>query len=408
MLDIKWIKENPKEFDRNMLLRRESHKSSELISLYEKWKTEVSKIQSMRQNLKQESAEFQGKVDLQKEQAKENIKNIKLNIKESEQIEKEFKKSLDEALLTVPNVLDSEVPEGDSESDNITIRGFGDKIELQKTHDEILSGSLSWHEANMSGSRFVVSSDKLATLERKLANWMMDFNVKNGYKEFSLPYLVLEKALFNSGQLPKFRDDLFRCDDKFLIPTGEVPLVNLGEGKFFLENELPYKVTSLTPCFRKEAGSAGKDTKGMIRLHQFHKAEIVAFCTEKNSDQIQNEMIANVEKILQKLGLSYRLVAICAGDIGFTASKQYDIEVWFAGAKKYREVSSCSNCKTFQSMRMKCKYIDKETKDKKFVHTLNCSSIAVGRILAALLEQYQEKGNAIEISNYILDKLLHI
>ena len=255
----------------------------------------------------------------------------------------------------------------------------------------------------ISGSRFVVLSHSLARMERALASFMLDLHVnQNGFIECSPPLLVRNKSLFGTGQLPKFEDDLFKTtDDFYLIPTAEVPLTNLFCDMLLDEDNLPLRYAAATPCFRSEAGSAGQDTRGMIRQHQFYKVEMVAITKPKDSDAEHDRMIACAEEILKLLDLPYRIVNLCVGDLGFSSRKTYDIEVWLAGQKRFREISSISNCGEFQAIRMKCRYRVAEGKSNKYVHTLNGSGLAVGRTLVAIMERYQQENGTIVVPDVL-------
>ena len=251
----------------------------------------------------------------------------------------------------------------------------------------------------LSGSRFVVLSGALARLERALASFMLDVQtIEYGYTEVSPPVLVKDKALYGTGQLPKFADDLFKTtEDLWLIPTAEVPLTNLVANEILAEGELPIRVTALTPCFRSEAGAAGKDTRGMLRQHQFNKVELVSICHPQNSLEEHERMLGAAEQILKRLGLAYRVVVLCTGDIGFSAQKTYDLEVWLPGQNTYREISSCSNCGEFQARRMKARFRSDKEKGTQLVHTLNGSGLAVGRCLIAVMENYQNEDGSITV-----------
>lgn len=298
--------------------------------------------------------------------------------------------------LSMPNIFDEIVPEGSSEEDNIVVKEWGTKPNIVNplSHDELLSkeGTLESERAvKVSGSRFVVLRDKAATLERYLTNFMLEEHTKRGYEEFSLPILVKEESMLNSGQLPKFSEDAYKTTDgMYIIPTAEVALVNLYSKELFDSQELPKKLMAHTSCFRKESGSYGKDTKGLIRLHQFFKVELFKIVSSEDSNKELKELVLDAENILQKLGLAYRVVLKCKGDTGFTASITYDLEVWMPSQNRYREISSCSNTLSFQSKRASIKF--KKDNKKEYVHLINGSGLAIGRTLAALIENNQQDG----------------
>lgn len=300
------------------------------------------------------------------------------------------RKIFNELLYFVPNWLLDEVPEGRDASENIVIyTSHLPKKDSSEHHEDIASALGLWarkEATDMSRSRFIVLKDKLAKLERALAQFALNYLTKHGFSEMSVPYLVNKDAMFNTGQLPKFAEQFFESDEFCLIPTGEVPLVNYFTGKNLAE--LPVRMTACTPCFRKEAGSLGKDTKGLIRLHQFTKVEMVCITREDESQRVHQELLEHIKAMLELLGLHYRVVKLCSGDMGFTAGLQFDVEVWMPNQQAYVEVASCSNCLDFQARRMKTTYVDAETKQRKFVHTLNATALACGRITAAILENY--------------------
>jgi seryl-tRNA synthetase len=310
----------------------------------------------------------------------------------------------DDALAVLPNLPSADVPDGADENDNVEISRWGTPrtIENAKEHFELgeALGMMDFATAaKMSGSRFVILRSKLARLERALAQFMIDTQTEeHGYTEVSPPVLVRDTALYGTGQLPKFAEDLFRTSsDHYLIPTAEVVLTNLVADSIVDPAELPMRVTAWTPCFRSEAGSAGRDTTGMIRQHQFYKVEMVSITTPDQSDAELERMTGCAEAILQKLNLPYRRLLLCTGDMGFGARKTYDLEVWLPGQGRYREISSCSNCGDFQARRMKARFKAAGDKATQFVHTLNGSGLAVGRTLVAVLENYQQPDGSIVI-----------
>ena len=309
--------------------------------------------------------------------------------------------------LGLPNLLSDEVPDGREETDNVEIRRWGDIPEFDfEPRDHIdLGESLGMIDfdaaAKISGARFVVMHGPLARLQRALISFMLDTHInEHGYQEAYVPYLVHGHALEGTGQLPKFEADLFKTTDDtpyYLIPTAEVPLTNLARDEIFEADALPIRYTAHTPCFRSEAGSYGQDTRGMIRQHQFEKIELVHFVAAEESDAALEEMTSHAESVLRRLKLPYRMVALCAGDIGFGATKTYDIEVWLPGQQKYREISSCSNCNDFQARRMQARRRNPETGKPELIHTLNGSGVAAGRALIAVIENYQQADGSIRV-----------
>jgi len=316
----------------------------------------------------------------------------------------EIKTSLEYQLSIMPNILEEDTPIGNDEAANVEMRTWGEpkKYSFQvKDHTDLGEnlGMLDFEAAaKMTGARFVVYKDKLARMERALANFMLDHHLDNGYEEIIPPFIVNAEALYGTGQLPKFGDDLFKIEgrDWYLIPTSEVPVTNMKAGEIFDISELPLRYASFTPCFRSEAGSYGKDTKGLIRMHQFNKVEMVNIVHPDDSTQALEDMTSSAEGILQKLGLPFRTVRLCTGDIGFGARKTYDIEVWVPSQETYREISSCSNCWDFQARRASIRF-KKQGEKPQNAHTLNGSGLAVGRTLVAILENYQNEDGTITV-----------
>ena len=324
----------------------------------------------------------------------------------------EIQSKLHEYLLNVPNIPDEEVPPGKDESDNQVINTWGSLPKYNfdvKDHSELgekLEQGLDFAAAvTLSGSRFVVLEGRLAKLHRALSQFMLDVHTEeHGYLEFNLPLIVNHESLLGTGQLPKFEDDLFKVNHEgnfYLIPTAEVPLTNLVRGKILEADALPLKYTAHTPCFRSEAGSYGKDTKGMIRQHQFEKVELVQVVKPESSDDALNELTGHAESILRKLGLPYRKVLLCGGDLGFGASKTYDLEVWLPSQNTYREISSCSSFTDFQARRMQARWRSPTMQNPQFVHTINGSGIAIGRALVAVMENYQDETGRIQIPSIL-------
>jgi seryl-tRNA synthetase len=313
--------------------------------------------------------------------------------------------------LGLPNLLHDDVPDGSDDNDNVEIRRWGEKREFDfaaRDHIDLgeASGMLDFDSAaKISGARFVVMRDSLARLQRALITFMLDTHIDaHGYREAYVPYLVHDHALEGTGQLPKFEADLFKTSTEtpmYLIPTAEVPLTNIGRDHIFEADELPLRFTAHTPCFRSEAGSYGQDTRGMIRQHQFEKVELVQLVPAEESETALEELTGHAEKILQLLGLPYRVVVLCAGDVGFGATKTYDLEVWLPGQEKYREISSCSNCTDFQARRMQARRRNTDTGKPELVHTLNGSGVAAGRALIAIMENYQQADGSISVPDVL-------
>lgn len=321
----------------------------------------------------------------------------------------DIQQQLQQIYLDIPNVPDDSVPEGFDENDNTVVKTWGEIPIFDfnpKSHADMDAIGLDFGLATkLSGARFAVFHGHLAKLHRAIAQLMLDTHTtQHGYLEMYVPFLVNERALQGTGQLPKFADDLFKASGDndggqslYLIPTSEVPLTNVGQDRIFDESELPLKMTAQTPCFRAEAGSHGKDVRGLIRQHQFEKVEMVQLVHPETAFAALDEMVANAEKILQLLQLPYRIVTLCGGDLGFGAVKTFDLEVWLPGQEKYREISSVSNCGDFQARRMKARFKNKNTGQIELIHTLNGSGLAVGRTLVAILENYQQADGSVII-----------
>lgn len=320
-------------------------------------------------------------------------------------------KELRDTELGLPNLLNDDVPAGKSEADNIEQRSWGKAPEFDfepRDHIDLgeALGMLDFDAAaKVSGARFVVMRDSLARLQRSLITFMLDTHInEHGYSEAYVPFLVHGIALEGTGQLPKFEEDLFKTDTEtpmYLIPTAEVPLTNIGRDEIFEADQMPLRFTAHTPCFRSEAGSYGQDVRGMIRQHQFEKVELVQMVAAEESEAALEELTGHAEKILQLLELPYRVVALCAGDTGFSASKTYDLEVWLPGQQKYREISSCSNCTDFQARRMQARRRNPDTGKPELLHTLNGSGVAAGRALIAIMENYQQADGSIRIPDVL-------
>ena len=407
MFDVKWIRENPEAFDRGRARRNLPPLAAEIVAQDAKRRaaqTSWQEMQARRNELSKQIGQLKSKgQDAAAVMAE--VAALKDKMAEAEAAEQAVAKELDGVLASIPNLPAADVPEGLDEKSNREERVVGGKPNFAftpKQHFELGEDLrlMSFEDAaKLSGARFVVLKGMLARLERALAQFMLDLHTGElGYTEVSPPFLVRDTALFGTGQLPKFAEDQFRTEQGlWLIPTSEVPLTNLAADEIIDETALPWRFTALTPCFRSEAGAAGKDTRGMIRQHQFLKVELVSIAHPDHSDEEHKRMTNCAEEVLKRLGLPYRVITLCTGDMGFSAQKTYDIEVWLPGQNAYREISSCSNCGEFQARRMKARCRKAGEKGTRFVHTLNGSGLAVGRTLVAILENYQEQDGSVAI-----------
>lgn len=407
MIDLKWLRDHPEAFDRALARRGLAPAAAgvlELDAARRELETRLQEDQATRNRLSREIGQRSAKGERPTPELLAEMTVLKERIREGEDGLRELAARLDALVPTFPNVLADEVPDGPDESHNVELRRWGNPRDFAFTplpHEELGAGlGMDFGRgARLSGARFVVLWDQLAALERALGQFMLALQTEeHGYTEVAVPYLVRDEAVFGTGQLPKFADDLFRTNSgHWLIPTSEVPLTNLAAGEILDEAKLPLRVTALTPCFRLEAGAAGKDTKGMIRQHQFSKVELVGITTPEQSAAEQERMVGCAEAVLQRLELPYRVMALAAGDTGFGARRTLDLEVWLPGQGAYREISSCSNCGDFQARRMNARCRAKDAKQTRFVHTLNGSGLAVGRTLIAVLENYQEADGSITV-----------
>ncbi|MEH6404034.1 MAG: serine--tRNA ligase [Sneathiella sp.] len=407
MLDLKWIRENPTALDAALARRKAAPLSSVVIALDEKKRNLQTELQTA-QARRNDAAKAIGKAKAAGEDADAiiaEVSKLKTSVQDMEARERELVDEMDHLLASIPNVMKDDVPDGDDEADNVELRIVGEIPTFEfspKEHYELgeAMGLMDFETAaKLSGSRFVVTSGQIARLERALGSYMLDVHTgEKGYVEVSPPVMVRDHALFGTGQLPKFEEDLYKIDTgSYLIPTAEVPLTNLVRDSIMSEDELPKRFTAHTLCFRSEAGSAGKDTAGMLRQHQFAKVEMVSITTPEKSEEEHERMTACAEDILKRLELPYRVVVLCSGDTGFGARKTYDIEVWLPGQDAYREISSCSVCGDFQARRMKARYRPEGEKGTRFVHTLNGSGLAVGRTLIAVMENYQQADGTVVV-----------
>ncbi len=422
MYDIKWIRENAAAFDTGLKRRGLAPLSDSLLALDDTRRAAIAKAQASQERrnaLSKEIGKAMGAKDIAlAEQLKAEVASLKELQPALEAEEKAAKAELDDTLAAIPNTPKDEVPEGADEHGNVVKSVHGEAREktggrlfgqnfAPKEHFELgeALGQMDFERAaKLSGSRFVVLERQIARLSRAIGQFMLDTHTEeHGYTEVMPPLMVRDDAMFGTAQLPKFREDQFRAgDDHWLIPTAEVPLTNLVRESILSEEELPRRYTALTPCFRAEAGSAGRDTRGMLRQHQFEKVELVSITTPETSADEHERMLACAEAVLKKLDLHYRVMTLCTGDMGFASQKTYDIEVWLPGQKTYREISSCSVCGDFQARRMDARYRPKEGGAPRFVHTLNGSGTAVGRALIAVMENYQNADGSITVPDVLV------
>jgi seryl-tRNA synthetase len=427
MHDIKWIRDNPDAFDRALKRRGLAGESQKLLAIDERRRAVIQKLEGAQARRNAASKEV-GEAKKNKDEAAAQklmaeVTQLKNSIPAMEAEEKAASQELDRALAQIPNLPLGEVPDGADEHGNVEHHHFGAKRNYAFTPRQHFDlgealGMMDFESAaKLSGARFVVLKKGLARLERALSHFMLDVHTgEHGYTEIAPPLMVRDDVMFGTAQLPKFEDDQFwtvkgelmsagadsiatRLKDERLglIPTAEVPLTNLVREQILDEDQLPLRMTACTPCFRAEAGAAGKDTRGMIRQHQFTKVELVSITTPEESRNEHERMLSCAEEILRRLGLHYRVVTLCTGDMGFASQKTYDIEVWLPGQGAYREISSCSVCGEFQARRMQARYRTKEGRAVRHVHTLNGSGVAVGRAMIAVLETYQQENGSIAV-----------
>jgi seryl-tRNA synthetase len=417
MHDIKAVRADPAAFDAALARRGVAPPSDPQVvgSTWAAWAVEldaqVRAHQTKLQALQAERNDTAKRIGMAKRSGADTAadesrgRGIGSEIAAIEQALPDQQRRLREILATLPNILDPDVPDGADEAANVVLHTHGTPREFAftpKQHFEI-GEALGLMEfataAKLAGARFTILKGALARLERALGQWMITLHTEeHGYTEATVPYLVNDATMYGTGQLPKFADDLFRTTDgRWLIPTAEVPLTNLVRGEILTETALPIRVTALTPCFRSEAGSAGRDTRGMLRQHQFPKVELVSITAPSESDAEHERMTGCAERVLTELGLTWRRVLLCAGDTGFGSAKTYDLEVWLPGQQAWREISSCSNCRDFQARRMEARFRPAAGKGTELVHTLNGSGVAVGRALIAVLETFQDAEGGVTV-----------
>ena len=409
MYDLRAIRENPAWFDAALKRRGLESLSSQVLEMDESRRssqTQLGELQARRNAASKEiGAAMKDKDTARADALKAEVAEIKDKMTALEEAEAIAEGKLHQLLAGLPNRPDDSVPDGADEDDNEEVKTWGNPVDLgfeAKQHFELGEdlGMMDFETAaDMSGSRFVILRGALARLERALAQYMLNFQIEeNGLTETQVPYLVHADALYGTGQLPKFEEDLYKTNsDHYLIPTSEVPLTNVVANKITDTEDLPMRMVAYSPCFRSEAGSAGRDTRGMIRQHQFNKVEMVTICAPETSWDELERMRGCAEAVLEALNLPYRTVTLCTGDLGFSAAKTYDLEVWLPGQGAYREISSCSNTLDFQARRMKARCKSKTDKQTQFLHSLNGSGLAVGRTLIAIMENYQQADGSIAV-----------
>ena len=399
MIDINLLRADPEKVKNSLKIKNydlDSDLFIEIDSNRKTLQTEVEDLKGLKNKLSKDFGELK-RNNQDTSELSNQLDEIKKNLFEKEELLNKTLSQLNNFLLDIPNIPHQDVEAGKSEEDNKVIKTFGDVQKKDSTdHLEITSDIDTESAVKLAGTRFAVLKDDIAKLQRALISFMLDVAEKNGYEERYVPFIANSRSLTGTGQLPKFEEDLFKItEDLFLIPTAEVPLTNLYADSILEQGSLPIKVTSHTPCFRSEAGSYGKDTKGLIRQHQFEKVEIVQIVHPDESNSALEGLLSNAEEILQLLELPYQGVQLCGGDLGFSSAKTYDIEVWIPSQNKYREISSCSNFTDFQSRRSKIRL--NEDGNKILPHTLNGSALAVGRTLVAIIENFYDEKNSIRI-----------
>ncbi|OQA92149.1 MAG: Serine--tRNA ligase [Elusimicrobia bacterium ADurb.Bin231] len=406
MIDIKIVRENPDLLERALKNRNSKFELQEIISLDTGYRKLLKENEELKSQRNKASAEISSNPP-DKQALILQMQEIKQKIKSGEEKVKQMDSELTEKLLYMPNIPDSSVPVGKSAEDNVVVGvcGVPKQYDFKPLDHHLIGEALRILDfstaAKISGSRFAVLVGDGARLERALINFMIDVHTGGGYKEIFPPFVVDKKCLTGTGQLPKFEEELYKCsDNEYLIPTAEVPLTNMHREEILDYESLPLKYVAYTACFRREAGSYGKDTRGLIRNHQFDKIELVKFSAPEKSFEELEKMVFDACEVLKRLEIPYRVVLLCSGDMGFSSAKTYDLEVWMPGESKWREISSVSNCTDFQARRINCKM--RREKKLELVHTLNGSGVAVGRLFAAILENYQNKDGSVTIPSALV------
>ena len=422
MHDIRAIRDNPELYEKHWAAKGSAGRVAEILDLDARLRAAQTVLQAAQAD-RNDSSKKIGQAKARKDEVEAtrlmaHVEALRKTLEEQGELERELGALLRQVLAALPNLPAPDVPAGEDESDNVEVRRWGEPFAIGQPKDHVdlgeTLGALDFETAaRMSGARFTVLKGQLARLERALGQFMLDVQTReHGYLEVSPPLLVRDEAVFGTGQLPKFADDLFRTvDGRWLIPTAEVSLTNLVRDHITPQEELPLRLTALTPCFRSEAGASGRDTRGMIRQHQFYKVELVSITAPEQSEEEHERMVGCAEAVLKRLELPFRTVLLCAGDMGFSARKTYDLEVWIPSEGRYREISSCSNCGDFQARRMDARTKAAGEKGARFVHTLNGSGLAVGRTLVAVLENYQDVGGRIAVPQALqpyMEGLAHI
>ena len=408
MHDLRAIRETPERYEQRWAAKGAAGQVAEILDIDAKLRAAQTALQAA-QAERNEASKKIGQAKARRDEAEAtrlmaHVETLRQTLEAQTELERQYGELLRQLLSGLPNMPADEVPEGADENDNVELRRWGEPRAIAGAEDHVdlgeALGLLDFEAAaRMSGARFTVIKGQLARLERALGQFMLDLQTgEHGYTEVSPPLLVRDDALYGTGQLPKFAEDLFHTTDgRWLIPTAEVSLTNLVREQILAEEALPLRLTALTSCFRAEAGASGRDTRGMIRQHQFQKVELVAITTPEHSDAEHERMTDCAETVLKRLGLPFRTMLLCAGDMGFSARKTYDLEVWLPSEGRYREISSCSNCGDFQARRMDARAKAAGGKGTRFVHTLNGSGLAVGRALVAAMENYQDEGGRIAV-----------
>ncbi|MBF0518807.1 MAG: serine--tRNA ligase [Nitrospirae bacterium] len=407
MLDIRHIRENPEKIIQSLKKRNSNIDLSELLNLEQRRKTLQIEVEELRNQRNVVSDEI-GRLKKQKQNSESlvnNMKEVSERIKRLDEDISGIENTIAEIMLLIPNIPHDSVPVGKDETENLEIKKWGEpkKFDFEPLNHWDIGTALNIIDferaAKIAGARFALMKGFGAKLERSLMNFMLNHNVKRGYTEIFPPILVNRESMTATGQLPKFAEELFRTAEPefYLIPTAEVPVTNIHRDEILKDEELPIRYTAYTPCFRAEAGSHGKDTRGLIRQHQFNKVELVMFTKPEDSYRYHEELTEIAESILETLKLPYRRVLLCTGDMGFSSAKTYDLEVWLPGQNRYREISSCSNFEDFQARRAAIRFKRPDKKGTEFVHTLNGSGLAIGRTLCAILENYQQKDGSVVI-----------
>ncbi|HEY9678095.1 MAG TPA: serine--tRNA ligase [Drouetiella sp.] len=409
MIDLKLIREKTDEVEKALKRRNGNFSTKELVEV----DSEQRRIQGEWEALRQRSNQLKDLIPAaqgeERETLKAEAKDVNARAKDLNAQKNELDEKLKALHFALPNVPDASVPDGPDETANVEVHTWGEKpkIDNPKEHWELgpALGVFDFERGvKLAESRFTVLMEMGAKMERALMNFMLDLHSKRGYKEVFPPILVNKECMYGTGQLPKFEGDFYKCadDELYLVPTAEVPVTNLYRDEVIDESNLPIYHCAYTPNFRREAGSAGKDTRGYIRQHQFNKVEIVKFCLPENSEDEHEKLVRDAETVLETLGLAYRRVILCAGDLGFSAKKCFDLEVWFPGQNKYREISSCSNFGDFQARRANLRYRPNEEGKARYMHTLNGSGLAIGRTLAAILENYQQPDGSVKVPDALV------